>query len=85
MKSSRTVAHEFLRLAREDGKSLWPMQVLKLAYIAHGWMLALYHRPLIGDGIEAWTYGPIIPVLMTRCAATADSRWSASTPRTARS
>ena len=63
MKSSRTVANEFVRLAREAGESLTPMQVLKLVYIAHGWMLALYNRPLIKDEIQAWQYGPVIPIL----------------------
>ncbi len=39
------------------------MQVLKLVYIAHGWMLALHEHPLIRDRIEAWQYGPVIPLL----------------------
>jgi uncharacterized phage-associated protein len=63
MHDSRTIANRFLRLARESGDSLTPMQVLKLVYIAHGWMLGLYGRPLIRDRIEAWQYGPVIPRL----------------------
>lgn len=63
MASSRTVANEFLRLARSNNDSLTPMQVLKLVYIAHGWMLGLYGRPLIDDQIQAWQYGPVIPAL----------------------
>ncbi|WP_197076451.1 type II toxin-antitoxin system antitoxin SocA domain-containing protein [Luteimonas sp. FCS-9] len=39
------------------------MQVLKLVYIAHGWMLGLAGKPLIADEIEAWKYGPVIPEL----------------------
>ena len=63
MKSSQTIAHEFLRLAREAGESLTLMQVLKLVYIAHGWMLALHRRPMVKDEIQAWQYGPVIPGL----------------------
>lgn len=36
MKSSLTVANEFIKLAGEAGESLTPMQVLKLVYICHG-------------------------------------------------
>jgi uncharacterized phage-associated protein len=61
--SARAVANEFLRLAEEDGRALTPLQIIKLVYIAHGWMLALYQRPLIIDRIEAWKYGPVIPKL----------------------
>jgi uncharacterized phage-associated protein len=60
---ARTIANEFLRLARADGRALTPLQLIKLTYIAHGWMLALYQRPLITDRIEAWRYGPVIPDL----------------------
>jgi uncharacterized phage-associated protein len=63
MHDSRTVANRFLELAREAGKSLTPMQLLKLVYIAHGWMLGLYGRPLIRDEVQAWQYGPVIPRL----------------------
>jgi uncharacterized phage-associated protein len=61
--SARAVANEFIRLAREDGRALTPLQIIKLVYIAHGWMLALHQRPLITDRIEAWKYGPVIPSL----------------------
>ncbi|MDE0697139.1 MAG: DUF4065 domain-containing protein [Boseongicola sp.] len=66
MKSSVTVANEFIGLAQDAGKSLTNMQVLKLVYICHGWMLALHHRPLIDDDIEAWQYGPVIPSLYNK-------------------
>ena len=77
MKSSKTVAHEFLRLARERSGSVKPLQLMKLVYIAHGWILALYHRALVGDKIEAWTYGPVIPILyeeVRRCRGRPVSR-----------
>jgi uncharacterized phage-associated protein len=61
--SARAVANEFIRLAQAAHKALTPLQIIKLAYIAHGWMLGLYQRPLITDRIEAWKYGPVIPDL----------------------
>ena len=63
MKSSQTVAREFLKHARENRRTFTLMQILKLVYIAHGWMLALYRRPLIKDEVHAWQYGPVIPEL----------------------
>ncbi len=63
MHDCRAVANRFLDLAWKSGDALTPMQVLKLVYIAHGWMLGLYGRPLIRDEVQAWQYGPVIPVL----------------------
>lgn len=60
MADARIVANRFLELARERGDSLTPMQLLKLVYIAHGWMLGLTKRPLIDQKVEAWQYGPVI-------------------------
>ncbi len=58
---SKDVAEYILEKAREDRKLLTPMQVLKLAYIAHGWCLGLFGRPLVNEPVEAWQYGPVIP------------------------
>jgi uncharacterized phage-associated protein len=63
MNSSVIVANRFLELADAKKDKLTPMQLLKLVYIAHGWMLGLYGRPLINDKVEAWQYGPVIPAL----------------------
>jgi uncharacterized phage-associated protein len=60
MADARTVANRFLELANAQGKSLTPMQLLKLVYIAHGWTLGLVGRPLIRQPIEAWQYGPVV-------------------------
>jgi len=63
MHDSKVVANRFLERAVENGDAITPMQLLKLVYIAHGWMLGLYGRPLIRDDVQAWQYGPVIPKL----------------------
>ncbi|MEW8333492.1 MAG: type II toxin-antitoxin system antitoxin SocA domain-containing protein [Candidatus Thiodiazotropha sp.] len=39
------------------------MKLIKLVYIAHGWHLANFNSGLIGEAVEAWKYGPVIPSL----------------------
>lgn len=63
MYDSKRIANRFIAKARERNETLTPMQILKLVYIAHGWMLGLYRRPLISDEVQAWQYGPVIPRL----------------------
>ena len=58
--SAKAVANYFLDLAGRDKKTLNPMKIQKLVYLAHGWCLALTEKPLIQESVEAWTYGPVI-------------------------
>lgn len=60
---SMNVAKEFIEIATKKQEALTAMQLIKLVYIAHAWMLALYKRPLIKEEVEAWKYGPVIPEL----------------------
>lgn len=39
------------------------MKLIKLVYIAHGWYLGVFGKPLINEAPEAWKYGPVIPSL----------------------
>lgn len=57
------VADKFIRLGLQQNKYFTQMQLLKLVYIAHGWMLATTNQPLIHNQVEAWQYGPVIPEL----------------------
>ena len=40
---------------------LTPLQVIKMAYIAHGYSLAILDEPLVEEAVEAWRYGPVMP------------------------
>lgn len=57
------VADAILKIAKAQGKSLTPMQLMKLVYIAHGWSLGIRNQDLFRNRIEAWQYGPVIPDL----------------------
>ena len=59
MYDARLIANELIRL--KGFKTLTPMQVLKLTYLCHGWMLGLYGEPLSRQQVEAWRWGPVIP------------------------
>lgn len=53
--SPRAVANYFIEKSIESGNSVSPLQLIKLVYIAHGWTLALYKRPLINETVEVWS------------------------------
>ncbi len=59
-KNAIDVANHILDLAKKNKDTVTPMQLIKLVYMCHGWMLGLYGRQLFNDDIEAWQYGPVI-------------------------
>ena len=38
-----------------------PLQIQKLTYIAHGYMLGIHGKSLVFDQAEAWEHGPVFP------------------------
>lgn len=48
-------------LVDHAGKSLTPMKLLKLLYVAHGYSLGQNGVPLLGEKVCAWQYGPVVP------------------------
>ena len=60
---SRAIANLFVDKAREKGKPLTIMLLLKLVYFAHGWYLAYTDKALICHSVVVWKYGPVIPRL----------------------
>jgi uncharacterized phage-associated protein len=41
--------------------SVTPMQLIKLVYVAHGYMLGKHGSPLLDESVQAWRYGPVVP------------------------
>lgn len=62
--SEGQVALFMLDSAFKDGNNtLTPLQINKFVYIAHGWILGVFGRPLIDNRynqIQAWKYGPVV-------------------------
>ena len=61
MHDPRHIANEFINLGLDAGRPLTHLQIQKLVYFAHAWMLALHKRPLVKELFEAWRYGPVSP------------------------
>ncbi len=57
------IANFFLEKGREENIPISPMKLIKLVYLAYGWMLAATGKRLFPDRIEAWQHGPVIPAL----------------------
>ena len=61
--SPLAVARFIVAEAENRGFALTPMKLLKIAYLAHGWMLGIHGIPLVRGPIEAWQHGPVFPEL----------------------
>jgi uncharacterized phage-associated protein len=64
--SPSIVANFFLKKGKQEDIPISVMKLLKLAYIAHGWALALLDNEegFFGtETVEAWRHGPVIPSL----------------------
>jgi len=61
---SLSVAQYILDRCNELGDpAVTPMQLIKLVYVAHGYMLGKYGRPLLDEPVQAWQYGPVVPTV----------------------
>ena len=47
----------------EHGDSMTNLKLQKLLYYMQGFHLAFFGTPFFEDSIEAWTYGPVVPVV----------------------
>ncbi|MDV8155179.1 Panacea domain-containing protein [Acinetobacter bereziniae] len=71
------VANKIIEIGGQQGMQFTPMQLIKLTYIAHGWMLGLFDRSLFDESVEAWKFGPVIPKLYHQVKAYRNSNITA--------
>ena len=57
---SRAVANKLIERGLKENKRFTPLQIIKLVYFCHGWMLGIYGQSLFTHKVRAWTYGPVI-------------------------
>lgn len=59
-----SIANYFIMLSQQEDRVIRPLKLMKLVYIAHGYLLALLDKPTTGaklEKVEAWQYGPVFP------------------------
>jgi uncharacterized phage-associated protein len=61
--SALAIATKFISLGIQNSQPISPMKLQKIVYFAHGLHLARYGKALINENIQAWEYGPVIPVI----------------------
>lgn len=59
-RSALDVANHFVEYS---GYTKTHLQIQKMTYIAHGYMLGIHGVPLVKDEVQAWKYGPVFPNL----------------------
>src|SRR5947209_648870 len=58
---SLSVAQYLLDQCKANGDTaITPMQLIKLVYIAHGYMLGEHRQPLLKESVQAWRFGPVV-------------------------
>lgn len=60
---ARHIANALISRGIDANTPYDPLQVIKMTYLCHGWMLGLYHRPMSKQTVKAWQYGPVIPAV----------------------
>jgi len=58
--NARSLANYVVEKGIDSSTPYDPLQVIKLTYLCHGWMLGIHDRPLSQHPVEAWKYGPVI-------------------------
>ena len=60
---ARAIANCIIQLAWNERLPLTHLSLQKILFFAHAWHLAKFDQALIGQGFEAWQYGPVVRVV----------------------
>jgi uncharacterized phage-associated protein len=63
MYSAKSIANFFIEKGLEAGDPVDHLKLQKLLYYAHGVHLAVTGKPLISERVEAWKFGPVVPII----------------------
>lgn len=64
MEDAISIANYFIERSNDSKSEITLLKLVKLTYIAHGFLLALLNKSYINprfDRVEAWRLGPVIP------------------------
>ena len=64
--STLAIANFFIRKSIKEKRPISQIKLQKLIYFAHGFYLAVKEKPLVNEKIEAWQYGPVVPLIYHR-------------------
>ena len=60
------IAKKIIKMADDDiangGDNITNLKLQKLLYYQQGYHLAQFDKPLFDENVEAWMYGPVVPV-----------------------
>ena len=60
------IAKKLIKMADDDiangGDNITNLKLQKLLYYQQGYHLAAFDTPLFNEDVEAWIYGPVVPV-----------------------
>ncbi len=61
------IAKKIIKIADDDiangGDNITNLKLQKLLYYQQGYHLAKFDSPLFNEDVEAWMYGPVVPVV----------------------
>ena len=59
----KDIANKLLVVSEADGELMSNMKLQKMMYYQQGYHLAYFGTPLFDEEIEAWMYGPVVPMV----------------------